>query len=235
MLVRNKSAFIKGVILTITFGVVLVLMFLPLFNGDNALRAADDLFNSISKGSTNFIPDLLKKNEAFKGTAVSVKLGYSSETTAENAAKILSAAGASAQKENGKLTVSGDLNQILAAALTDSGKMFANNEEPLREKYGLSGKEAMYTWWYSLKEMDKDLTRQHKFKEAAFIAEVMKKGVEVGYNFFGIKSMEARNQIGMLTFAMIFYVVYTLWWGVAILYLFEGIGMQLKHSAKKEV
>jgi hypothetical protein len=30
-------------------------------------------------------------------------------------------------------------------------------------------------------------------------------------------------------------VIYTLWWGVAILYLFEGIGLQMKAGKKKEV
>ncbi len=235
MFVRNTGAFAKGLALAVSFGVVLVLMFLPLFNGENSLQAADRLFNSISKGSTNFIPDLLKKNQAFKGANVTVNLSMPSEPMAKNAAKILAACGAKAQIDNGKLTVTGDLNQILAAALSDAGAMFANSAEPLQQKYGISGKESLYTWWNALKQIDKDLTRQKKFKEAAFVSEVVKKGVEVGYNFFGIKSREARGALGKLSFAMVFYVVYTLWWGIGVLFLFEGIGMQLKHAAKKEI
>ncbi len=235
MFVRNKGQFIKGLALMVTFGIVLVLMFMPLFDGENALKAADRLFNSISKGSTNFIPDLVKRNEKFKGTDVKVTLSFPNESMAGNAAKILTASGATAQKDGGKLIVTGDLNRVLAAALSDSQAMFANSAEPLQQKYGISGKESLYTWWYSLKQIDKDLTRQKRFKEAAFVSEVVKKGVEVGYNFYGIKSREARGQVGKLTFAMVFYVIYTLWWGIAVLFLFEGIGMQLKHAAKKEI
>ncbi|MFH1114337.1 MAG: hypothetical protein V1792_10475 [Pseudomonadota bacterium] len=235
MFVRNKGAFVKGLVLAVSFAVVLVLMFLPLFSGENALEAADRLFNSISKGSTNFFSDLLKKNQAFKGVNVEVKLSFPSAPMAGTAAKILDAAGAKAQIDDAKLAVTGDLDRILAAALSDGAAMFENKDEPLRQKYGISGKEALYAWWYSLKQIDKDLTRQKRFKEAAFVSEVIKKGVEVGYNFFGIKSREARGSIGTLSFAMVFYVIYTLWWGIAVLFLFEGIGMQLKHAAKKEI
>ncbi len=62
MLVKNSKAFIKGLLLMVTFLIVLVLMFMPLFGGGdqprgNALEAADKLFNSIAKGSTNYIAD----------------------------------------------------------------------------------------------------------------------------------------------------------------------------------
>jgi len=235
MLVRNGGAFIKGLALVVTFGIVFTLMFVPLFNGENALEAADRLFNSISKGSTDFIPGLLKKNQAFKGTNVTVKLSFPKGPMAENAAKILGASGAKAQMEDDKLTVTGDLSQILSAALLDSKTMFANDAEPLKQKYGISGKESLYTWWNALKQIDKDLTRQKRFKEAAFVSNVVKRGVEVAYNFFGIKSREARGAVGKLAFAMVFYVIYTLWWGIAVLLIFQGIGMQLKHAAKKEI
>ncbi len=60
-MIRNKGAFIKGLLLSVTFFIVLFGMFLPLFDGENALKAADRLFNSISKGSTDYIPDLTKR------------------------------------------------------------------------------------------------------------------------------------------------------------------------------
>jgi hypothetical protein len=83
--------------------------------------------------------------------------------------------------------------------------------------------------------MDKDLKKQAKFKEAAFLGDVVKKGVEVGYNFYKIEPESASSKIGILSFSLIFYVVYTLWWGIAILFLFEGVGLQMKAGAKKEV
>jgi hypothetical protein len=73
------------------------------------------------------------------------------------------------------------------------------------------------------------------FAEASFLADVVKKGVEVGYNFYGIEPQQASAKAGILSFSLVFYVIYTLWWGYGILFLFEGVGMQMKKGAKKEV
>ncbi len=74
-----------------------------------------------------------------------------------------------------------------------------------------------------------------KFKQAEFVSTVIAKGFEVGYNFFKVEGTSARSKAGILIFAMIFYVVYMLWYGVAILWLFEGFGMEMKAGVKKEV
>jgi len=83
--------------------------------------------------------------------------------------------------------------------------------------------------------MDKDLKRQKLFKEAAFLNDVVRKGVEVGYNFHNISPQTASTKVGVLTFSLIFYVIYTLWWGIAVLWLFEGFGLEMKAGAKKEM
>ncbi len=83
--------------------------------------------------------------------------------------------------------------------------------------------------------MDKDLKRQKQFKEAALLGDVVKKGVEVAYNFAKIEPESASSRMGILSFSLVFYVVYTLWWGLAIMFLFEGIGLEMKAGAKKEV
>ncbi len=35
--------------------------------------------------------------------------------------------------------------------------------------------------------------------------------------------------LGIVIFSLIFYVVYTLWYGFAIMFMFEGWGMRLEH------
>lgn len=235
MLIPNKGALIKGLLLLVTFAVVLVAMFLPLINGHNALEAADKLFNSIAKGSTYYIEDLLKKTQALKETSFTANLNFDKPETAEQTAKILSTAGAQTKAEGTKVTVTGNLQQVLLAALADSDAMFKNNEQPLVQKYGLPGKQALLVWWKSLKEIHKDLTRQKQFALAASIDTVIKKGVEVGYNFYGIQAQTASSRAGVLAFALIFYVVYTLWWGVAIMFLFDAFGLEMKKKVKKEV
>jgi hypothetical protein len=59
--------------------------------------------------------------------------------------------------------------------------------------------------------------------------------VEVGYNYYGIAPESAKSKAGILAFALVFYVIYTLWFGYAILMLFEGFGLEMKKGAKKEM
>ncbi len=241
MLIKNKGEFIKGLLLAITFLVVLFIMFMPLFNkdtvpgGENALRAADRLFNSISKGSTAYFPDLLKKNKAYEGTSFDVTLKFKNKEMAEKAAKLLTSAGAQTSGDAEQLKVKGNFGAVIAASLKDSEAMFNNRDAELQTNYGFPGKEALYVWWTTFKEFDLDLKRQAKFKEATFVGDVVKKGIEVGYNFFQIKPESAASKWGILTFALIFYVIYTLWWGIAVLFLFEGMGLEMKAGAKKEM
>ena len=234
-MIRNKGAFIKGLLLSVTFFIVLIGMFLPLFDGENALSAADRLFNSISKGSTDYVPDLEKKNQAFVGTKFEIAGKLKSPEMAQQASKILTSAGAQATADGAQIKASGDLGKVIAATLKDSAALFHNRDQELQSKYGLPGKDVLYVWWNVCKEMDKDLKRQSKFKEAAFVGDVIKKGVEVAYNFFQIAPQTASSRMGILTFSLVFYVIYTLWWGIAVLFLFEGIGLEMKAGAKKEM
>ncbi len=235
MLIKEKGQFIKGMLLLVSFAVVLFLMFTPLFDGENALKASDRLFNSISKGSTNYIPGIMKQNAAYKAEDIKVNLKFKSDAEAGKAAKILTAAGAKAAESGPQVTASGSLTGILGAALKDSDALFNNKDTDFEHRYGARGREALFIWWNTLKEMGKDLTRQKRFKDAKFVSLVVKKAVEPAYNYFGISPQTAGSRAGVLTFSLVFYVIYTLWWGVAVLFLFEGFGLQLKAGKKKEV
>ena len=83
--------------------------------------------------------------------------------------------------------------------------------------------------------MQKALESKGRFQAAAFLHDVSAKGVEVAYNFYGIEPKEASKNAGILAGSLLFYVVYTLWWGYAILCLFDGVGMEMKAGARKEV
>ncbi len=242
MLIKDSKNFVKGLLLTISFSVVLIVMFMPYFGvsprtnqAQNAMEAADDLFNAISKGSTLYIPDLEKKNKAFEGNTIDVNVKLKSNDMAQKASKLLTTSGAKVSGEGAQLKVEGDLGKIMAGSLKDSNELFYNRDAQLQSKYGFSGKEVVYAWWSILKEFDKDLKRQNKFKEAAFVGEVTKKAVEVAFNFYGIEPQSVVSKAGILSFSLVFYVIYTLWWGIAIFYLFEGFGLQMKAGAKKEV
>jgi hypothetical protein len=62
----QKQSIFKGVALLGSFLVVLVLLFLPLFNGHNALEFMDNLYNSISKGSANYLPGVKARDSSIQ-------------------------------------------------------------------------------------------------------------------------------------------------------------------------
>ena len=112
--------------------------------------------------------------------------------------------------------------------------MFNDRGGEVRDRHGRPEKEALFAWWSVLKEMYREAKLQGRVEEAKLLEEVKNRAVEVGYNFYGIAPTRARDHAGILTFALVFYVVYTLWWGYAILYLFDGLGLQMKPSHKRE-
>lgn len=234
-MIRNKKAFNLGVVLTASFFAVLWIMFLPYFGGENAFHAADRLFNTISKGSSYYIPGLKEKVKEWEGTQLDVKLSVTPEKLRDNVAKVLMTNGVMVAREGEALKVQGSLGAILAAALKDSDSMYHNRGEEVSGRYSIPEKEALFAWWSALKAMDKALKEQKKFKESKEVNEVIARGVEVGYNYYGIAPEKASSRAGILAFSLIFYVVYTMWWGFAIMYLCEGLGLEMKKGAKKEV
>ena len=44
-----------------------------------------------------------------------------------------------------------------------------------------------------------------------------------------------RDNIALLTFMLVFYVVYTLWYGYGVFELFEGLGLGAHAGHKEEV
>lgn len=236
MLIRDRKHFMLGLVMAISFGCVFAGLFMPWYgNGRCAFEASDALFNSISKGSTHYIGALREQNKAVENTAVTVSLKYSSEEAAKQASLLLATSGEVAHKDPTTLTFTGSLGAMLSEAITDSDTAFYNDESTFMTKYGLLPKLAMYRWWQTLAETEKSLKRQEKFSEAVVVNAVTVRGVEVGYNYFGIEPRKASNSYGILSFALIFYVLYTLWWGYALFFLCEGVGLAMKGGSKKEV
>jgi hypothetical protein len=56
--IAHKKEFVLGVGLLIAFVIVLILFFSPIFHGKNGLDYLDNLYNSISKGSAYYIPEV---------------------------------------------------------------------------------------------------------------------------------------------------------------------------------
>lgn len=229
MMIADKKEFALGTGLLIAFTVVFVIIFSPVFNGKNGMEYLDDLYNSISKGSAYYIPELKEEAAGFSGNKISVNLTLPSPEQAEQTAKLFNQAGALVNISEAQLTVSGDLAGILRNCLEDADMMYLNENDKITAKYGYGERQVIYNWWMAAKEMEKSLTKQKLFKEAKITSTINKKAVETAYNYYQIEPQKISDKYGIVIFSLIFYVVYTLWYGFAILFMFEGWGMKLEH------
>ena len=228
-MIADPRKFFGGLALMTAFAVVLVVMFLPIFDGRNALDYMDSLFNSVSKGSAYYVADLKAEAEGQRGTAVAVSLAVASESQARQVTELLRAGGGTVQVAEAELRVSADLGGILGRTLQDSDEMFANAGAGVRDRYGYEERRVLFNWWTALKAMEEDLKRQSRFAEAAFVSKVKVKAVECAYNYYGIEPWKVSDKIGLVLFSLVFYVVYTVWYGYAIIFLLEGWGFTMSH------
>jgi uncharacterized membrane protein len=95
----------------------------------------------------------------------------------------------------------------------------------------------MYRQWYNvLDRMNKTFMKEKMAAEAKICSDVMKKAVEASYNFYKVDAEKVKEKAGLMTFLLVFYVAYTMWWGFAIFFLFEGLGLSMKKAkVKKEI
>jgi hypothetical protein len=228
-MIANMKKFILGLVMMATFIVVLIIFFSPVLGGKNGLEYLDDLYNSISKGSAYYIPKLRQDVQAFAGSTVDMTLKLKSAEQARQTSLLFEKAGALINVSESTLKVSGDLGAILQSCLEDSDSMYINDGQKLSARYGYDERQVMYNWWTASKEMDNDLKKQKKFKAADMVATVEKKAIETVYNYYRIEPQKISDQYGIVVLSLIFYVIYTVWYGFAFMYLFEGWGMRLEH------
>ena len=226
----NKKELAGGIGLMAVFLIVLVMFFMPLLNGKNGLDYLDNLFNSISKGSAYYIPSIketIGKSET--GKEITVKLSYNTAELATESAALFSKAGATVTEDAEKLNITGDFGNILMNCLEDSDALFHNKGDVLQEKYGIEGRKVLFNWWTSLKAMKKSFDKQEQFDNGKTVYTVMTRAVECSYNYYKIVPESMSNKLGTVIFSLVFYVVYTMWYGYAILFIFEGWGLQIGH------
>ena len=228
-MIAHKKKFFGGVGMLIAVIIVLIIVFSPIFKGQNGLDYLDNLYNSISKGSAYYIPKVREESNHFKGNSVTVTLAMESRKQAEQTALLFKAGGAEPIVQEAQLKVTGDLGKILENCLTDAEAIYHNDGKKVSGKYNYDEKQALYNWWQAFKTMEKDLKKQEKFKEAKIVALVVQKAVESSYNYYKIEPQKITESMGIVIFSLIFYVVYTMWYGFAIMFMFEGWGLRIGH------
>jgi hypothetical protein len=235
MLIRHQKTMNIGLLLGITFFGILALIFSPVFGeGRNGLEYSDALFNKLAKGSSYFVPKLaagLKEVEK-EQLAVSVKMENAEQ--AARAAKIFARVAPDTTSQGAVLSIRGNLSKLLGAVLEDSSSMYFNKGDEVREKYGIDGQEVLSTWWGALNRAVRELQKSRNTAQSNVILEVMKKGIEPAYNFYRIEPQSIVEKAFTATSLLVFYVLYTLWWGFAIFNLFDGLGLSMKKARVKQ-
>jgi hypothetical protein len=229
MFKNRKQEFTAGLFLMIGFLVVLVILFMPLFDGKNSMQYLDNLYNSISKGSAYYIPELDDSAKTLEGEMVDTQLVFESAVRAEQSAALFVKNGLEASVSGENLDVKGDLGVLYHAALADAELLYRNNDQALEEKYGYDGRAVLYNWWLTSNKLDKALSKEKRYELSKVIGSIKNKGIEASYNYFGIEPERILDKIVIVIASLLFYVVYTLWYGFAILFMFEGAGFRLEH------
>jgi len=229
-MIHDGRQFGIGVALMAVFLAALVLIFRPMFaNGQNTLDYLDGVFNSTSKASAYYIPAAREKAANLLGSPLAATIAAKGPEQALRAEKLFRAAGAEVAIEGRRLSVSGDLGRILGEALADADAMFKNDGARVSGKYGSDERRVLHAWHGALGEIARELNRQGRFGESAVVRDALTKGLEPAYNYYGVTAVAMKDMIWIALAALIGYVLYTVWYGYAILYLFEGWGLNLEH------
>ena len=228
-MIEHKKEFYGGFGLLIGFAVTLGIIFSPIFKGQNGLQYLDNLYNSISKGSAYYIQTVKKETDTFSGKSIQVVIEMADEARAQQTAFLFMKGGALVNVSGTGLKVEGDLSKILSNCLADADSMYINDGRTISSKYGYNERQVLFNWWKALKSMDKDLKKQKEFEAAKVVSQVVKKAVECSYNYYQIEPQKISDRPGIVIFSLVFYVVYTLWYGFAVMFMFEGWGLRLEH------
>lgn len=232
--VVDKKRFILGLLGLLTFLVVLAFWLFPVIYEKTGLEWADELFNQLAKNSIYFMPGAMRRAAKFEG--VSVDLGVNPRWPGgdERIVQIVQGNGMSARViGDGRVRIVSDLGLLAKAAAEDADLLFKGRERELRNKYGMSGKDVIYFWWTAFDGLVRRYIQENRPVEADFARFMTTRVLEPSYNFSGIQSRNISENVVIVVFLLSFYILYTLWLGVSIMFVFEGFGIRATKPAEK--
>ena len=228
-MIAKKREFYIGVTMLAAFAAILAILFAPVYHGENGLSFLDNMFNSMSKGSAYYIPAMKAEADKLTGTTIDLTLTVDKESQQEILTKLLDQANASASTAGTDFTMRADLGKLLNACLVDADTMYNNDGKSIEQKYQTNERVILFNWYQLLKKIEKGLTKEKQFKEAKVIGLINQRAVETAYNYYKVEAKSVKASAFMLVFALAFYIIYTLWYGFGIMFVFEGLGMQIEH------
>ncbi|HTU03171.1 MAG TPA: sulfite exporter TauE/SafE family protein [Candidatus Sulfotelmatobacter sp.] len=230
---RKKLGF--GLLGLASFFATLSVWVLPLVNHRTGLERADALFNQLAKGSIDFSADALRRAERFRGVPLNFGVNPRWPGGDREVARIVAANGLSAQVlGDSRVRIVGDLGALAHSAAADAHLLFTGQAGVLQAKYGLPGKEVVYCWWSAFQGLARRYTQENRPDEAEFATSLAVRVLEPAYNFAAIEARQISDSALVVTFLLVFYVVYTLWLGFSIMAIFAGLGLQVTKPEKRE-
>ena len=259
MAIAQPKKFTLGLVMLIGFFAVVVMLFMPIYgtrvdgSGKNAFNYLDGLYNSVSKSSSDFNAEMDEKITEWDGKEASFSSKAKAATTdkvagmpsrgeiakpeemARQMVKLVETAGgeANASEKDGawSVKVSGDFGKILASALEDSKAMYENNGQALVKKYGFDAENAMNDWWLMFNSPQTDMNKAggEVFEQSKMLKEINEKSVEPAYNYYRIEAQSPGEKALPILLSLGGYVLYTVWYGFSLLFMFEGWGLKLEH------
>ena len=224
----------RAVLLLIPFFLVFAAIFMPWYPGAkggkvNGLDYLDNFFNELSKGSAYYVDRQKEKVAKYNGQNFTTTMHMKSADEAATTAKLFNTNNIPATIEDTNVAVSGDFGAMLTVMLEDADLMYKNDGKAIAQKYGINERKVMNSWYKSLGAMEKDLNKAKEFEKAKTVKNSMTKAIEPAYNYYGVQAKPVKSEVLLLVFALAFYVIYTVWYGFGVLFLFEGIGIRLEH------
>lgn len=241
MLVYRKKPFAIGIALIVSFAALFYILLAPIFPVDNekltGLQYADQVFNELSKGSSYFIPLAQATADTMKGKKVQLAPKIDNGANVDIQELILTKGDAKEiSYENGRLSFSGDLGNLLSNAVEAAKLLYNNNGNRLEQIYeGAKPLAIAQGWWHLLNPCVKELEKQGLFAEARAVETILRRAIEPGNNFYGIEAKNVSDNIPLIVGFLLFYVIYTVWYGFAVYEIFVGFGLMNTEARKEEI
>lgn len=231
MIIVRKKPFFIGVGLLAGFFVIFCLLLLPIFPVDGekltGLQYSDQVFNELSKGSSNFIHMAREASASMRGTEISADITQKNASFEEIEKRLLANAQAKDVKStDGRLSFTVDLGVLLAQATSDAALFYNNEDDRLLAKYG--GQEPLEVsraWWDLLSPLARQLQVRSQAKASSAVDTVIRRALEPGNNYYGIPAKKISDNIPLISLFLLFYIIYTVWYGFAIYEIFTGFGL----------
>jgi hypothetical protein len=230
----NPGKFKLGIAGLAAFCILFGISFFPIVDGQPALKWADGLFNGLAKNSANYQSDGRRQATKFVGTGIDLSIRPRDFADAASLVMLVNKNGAHALiTPDGRVRIQGDLGRLALATLADAASAFHNQDVQIEDRYRKKSTEIMYCWWIIFDGLTRRYIQDNKGREASFTKLMTAKVLEPAYNFRGIEPNAIRNHSWPVFLLLGFYILYTIWYGVSIMYISEGLGISVSEMAKK--